>query len=165
MSIVGNMAGCYSPMGKTFILTDEGGNQITGVVTEQEQIFTATDNDVREGFIYASDDGISIGTKIIPSYHTKFGTKKITPGKTFYIRDENYDYNFMQAIVCSYNTSSSDSVAAAMVVINDNVYVAGSTNSIAVVSKDHDNTQINLNITNTTDNSQILRYMFIKEMF
>ena len=51
MSIIGNMAGCYSPMGKTFIIEDENGNEITGVVTEQEQIFTATDNDVREGLI------------------------------------------------------------------------------------------------------------------
>lgn len=165
MSIVGNMAGCYSPIGKTFILVDENNNELTGVVVEQEQIFTATDNDVREGSVYAGDGGVSTGTKVIPSYHTTTGVKKITPGKTFTISNSNYDYDFIQAIICSYNTNSSDSVAAIMVAINDNVYEVGSTNSIAVVSKDHENKRIDFGITNNTDNSQIIRYMFIKEMF
>jgi hypothetical protein len=60
--ISGNMVGTYSAIGKTFILVDENGNEITGVVVDKETVFTATDNDVREGKVYASDDGVSVGT-------------------------------------------------------------------------------------------------------
>lgn len=62
MSISGNMVGSYSAIGKTFILVDEDGNEITGVVVDKQTIFTATDDDVREGKVYASNDGVSIGT-------------------------------------------------------------------------------------------------------
>ena len=60
--ISGNMVGSYSSLGKTFILQDEDGNEITGVVVDSEIIFTATDSDVRAGKVYASNDGVSIGT-------------------------------------------------------------------------------------------------------
>ena len=60
--INGNMVGTYSPMGKTFVLIDEDGNETIGIVVEQETIFTATDTDVLEGKIYAGDNGVSIGT-------------------------------------------------------------------------------------------------------
>ncbi len=60
--ISGNMVGAYSSLGKTFILQDEDGNEITGVVVDSEVIFTATDADVRAGKVYASNDGVSIGT-------------------------------------------------------------------------------------------------------
>jgi hypothetical protein len=60
--ICGNMVGSYSSLGKTFILQDEDGNEITGVVVDSEVIFTATDADVRAGKVYASDEGVSIGT-------------------------------------------------------------------------------------------------------
>ena len=35
MSISGNLVGSYSQIGKTFILTDENGNELTGVVVDQ----------------------------------------------------------------------------------------------------------------------------------
>ena len=60
--ISGNMVGSYSSLGKTFILQDEDGNEIAGVVVDSEVIFTATDSDVRAGKVYASNDGVSIGT-------------------------------------------------------------------------------------------------------
>lgn len=60
--ISGNMVGAYSQIGKTFILTDENGNEITGIVVDQETVFTATDSDVVEGKVYASNDGVSVGT-------------------------------------------------------------------------------------------------------
>ena len=60
--INGNVIGyCAAPL-KTVILTDENGNELTGVVTDSEVIFTATDNDVLEGKVYASDKGVSTGT-------------------------------------------------------------------------------------------------------
>lgn len=62
MKIVGNMVGMYNPLGKTFILTDENSNEYVGVVVDSEVIFTATDSDVLEGKVYASDHGVSTGT-------------------------------------------------------------------------------------------------------
>lgn len=165
MKTIGNMVGTYSPIGKTFIIEDEHGNQLTGVVTEQEQIFTATDNDVREGMVYASDIGISTGTKIIPSYYTHFGTKAISVGESFTISNIDYDYTEFQAVVCSFNTSLSNSVATTMSVVKDNVYAVQSTESIAVVQKNHINQTINLGIINNTDKLLVLRYIFTKEAF
>lgn len=65
MSIIGNMVGCYSPMGKTFILQDENGNEITGVIVDQETVFNATPNDVREGKVFAGDEGVKTGTLVV----------------------------------------------------------------------------------------------------
>lgn len=59
--INGNVIGyCAAPL-KTVILTDENGNELTGVVTDSEVIFTATDNDVLKGKVYAGDNGVSTG--------------------------------------------------------------------------------------------------------
>ena len=63
--ICGNMVGSYSQLGKTFTLVDENGNEIIGVVVDKETVFTATDNDVRQGKVYASNDGVSVGTLIV----------------------------------------------------------------------------------------------------
>lgn len=60
--IIGNMVGNYSSIGKTFVIEDENGNEFVGVITDSEIIFTATDSDVRKGKVYASDEGVSIGT-------------------------------------------------------------------------------------------------------
>ena len=60
--ISGNMVGSYSQIGKTFVLVDENGNEVTGVIVGSEVIFTATDEDVRAGKVYASNDGVSVGT-------------------------------------------------------------------------------------------------------
>lgn len=62
MIIVGNMVGCYSQLGKTFILVDDDGNEVMGVLTAKEEILTAIDEDVRRGKVYASDEGVSVGT-------------------------------------------------------------------------------------------------------
>ena len=60
--IIGNMVGSYSSMGKTMIIVDENGNELVGVVVDSEVIFTAVDTDVRKGKVYASDEGVSVGT-------------------------------------------------------------------------------------------------------
>lgn len=62
MKIVGNIVGCYSPMGKTFIIEDEDGNEVTGIVVSQETIFTATASDIVKGKVAGTDDGVVIGT-------------------------------------------------------------------------------------------------------
>lgn len=62
MKIVGNMVGCYSPMGKTFIIEDENGNEITCIVVDQETVFTATAADIVKGKVAGTDDGVVVGT-------------------------------------------------------------------------------------------------------
>lgn len=62
MKIVGNMVGCYSPMGKTFIIEDESGNEITGIVVDQETILTATASDIVKGKVAGTDTGVVVGT-------------------------------------------------------------------------------------------------------
>ena len=62
--IIGNMVG-GSAQFKTVILQDQDGNELTGVVVDSEVIFTAKDNDVRAGKVYASDNGVSTGTLVI----------------------------------------------------------------------------------------------------
>jgi hypothetical protein len=49
-------------MGKTFILEDENGNEFTGIVVDQETIFTATAADIAKGKVAGTDSGVVVGT-------------------------------------------------------------------------------------------------------
>ena len=60
-SIYGNMIGGTAPL-KTVKFVDESGNEIIGVIVGSEIIFTAEDSDVKKGKVYASDNGVSVGT-------------------------------------------------------------------------------------------------------
>lgn len=60
-AICGNMIGGTAPL-KTVKLVDENGNEIIGVIVGSEVVFTAVDSDVRKGKVYASNDGVSVGT-------------------------------------------------------------------------------------------------------
>ena len=164
--ISGNMVGAYSQMGKTLILTDENGNEITGVVVDQETLFTATDNDVREGFVYAGDAGVSTGTKDIPKYHTTSGSEMIEPGKAFKIplsHGDRYDYTQLQCIICPFNTSIDDSIGADKVVLNDLVLPVSSAVKLSDVTKDAGSKSINLNIINDTSNIYFIYYFTYHE--
>ena len=165
MSIVGNMAGCYSPMGKTFVIQDENGNEVTAVVTDQEQIFTATDNDVREGFVYASDSGVSTGTKNIPAYHTSEGYKIVTDGSKFIVQFPNYKYTKLQAIICPYNVSFAGSVAAEKVAIDGKVYPVQSTVAEADISLNDTVGYVDFGLTNTSGKLYLIRYFTYKEIY
>lgn len=161
--ISGNMVGGATPL-RTLILEDENGSQIAGVVVGKEVIFTATDNDVRRGLVYAGDSGVSTGTKNIPSYHTTQGRKAIANGSKFILSIPNYDYTKLQAIVCSFNTNLDNSVSAEQVVINDNVYNVQMSEAVSVVQKDHDNSYIDFGFTNTSGKHCVLRYFTYKEI-
>ena len=163
--IMGNMIGSYSQMGKTLRFVDENGNEVIGVITDKEQIFNATDNDVREGIVYASDAGVSTGTKVIPSYHTHEGYAVIRPGKQFLIGGEDYDYTKLQALICAFNSNLDNSVSTEKVVINDNVYEVQSVESISVVVKNSTNSRIDLGIVNEKTTSQIVRFFYYKEIY
>ena len=164
--ISGNMVGSYSQMGKTFILVDEDGNEITGVVVDQETVFTAGDNDVREGMVYASDRGVSTGTKNIPSYRTTQGKYIVFAGEEFAIelRQYNqYDYTRFQCIIAPYNTTLNNSVGADKVSIGDNVYLVNSTDVLSNITKDSSLKSINLNLAIDNEVDYVIHYFTYKE--
>lgn len=128
---------------------------------------TATADDIRVGTTAITEEGVIEGTKEIPAYHTTESTKIITAGESFSIQLEKldlYDYTKFQAIICTYNSSMSNSVAAEKVVINDNVYAVNSTDSLSTLTKDHDNKTIEFGITNNSDKLVIVRFFTYKEI-
>ena len=167
MSIMGNFVGSYSQMGKTFIIEDESGNELTGVITNVEQVFDATDNDVRKDLVYAGDAGVSVGQKIIPTYYTCQGCKLVSAGSALTIANllpdiDSYDYTKLQALVCAFNTSVAKSVSTEKVLIDSKVYDVQSTTAVSSVVKNHETKIIELGI--TTDSRIILRYFMYKEI-
>lgn len=163
--ISGNMVGSYSQLGKTFILMDDEGNEITGICVDNPVVFTAGDNDVREGFVYAGDSGVSTGTKNIPAYHTTEGYKVIPAGSSLKLNNfEYYDYTKLQVLICSYNSSVSNSVATEKVAINNKVYNVGSIDVISEVTIDDSDRSINLNIINNGSAPCVMRYFTYKEI-
>jgi hypothetical protein len=163
--ISGNMVGSYSQLGRTLTIVDENGEELIGVIVGQETKFTACDNDVREGMIYAGDDGVSTGTKDIPAYYTTQGERVITRGSKFILPIPDYNYTKLQAIICSFNTNLDNSVASEKVVINNNVYDVQSTVVLSTVQKDNENACIDLGITNTSDKHCLMRYFSYKEIY
>ena len=166
MSIYGNAIGNTAPI-KTIILFDEDGSEIAGVVTGSEVIFTATDDDVREGMVYASSVGVSTGTKNIPAYRTEKGYCVVFSGDDFVIpymsEFDQYDYTELQCVIAPFNASVKKSTAADKVVVYDNVYPMGSSVSLSTVSKDANNKSIKLNITNNSGVDYIIHYFTYRE--
>lgn len=153
----------------TYILVDEEGNEVPAVYVDSEVVLDATDNDVREGTTYVSDNGVSTGAKVIPSYHTCQGFRVIPNGSVISIPNQmteidGYDYTKLQALICSYNTSSSNSVSTEKVIVENNVYNVQSTESVSQVLKNHDTKSIETGLTNDTGNQLILRYFMYKEI-
>lgn len=158
----------YMPVGddgNAYILVDEEGNEIPAVLTEEEVDLTATPNDIREGVVAVTDDGVTIGEKEIPVYICREGYRVIPNGIDFTLPIDGYDYDKLQAIFCAFNTTMSNSVAADRVVINNNVYPVQSAKSESFVTKDHDNKSIIFGIKNTFDKSYLIRYVTIKEEY
>lgn len=166
MAFYGNPVGgfCYP---KTYILTDENGTEMaTGVVVGEKTVFTATDNDVRQGLVYAGDEGVSTGTKDIPIYRTVQGLVIINPNENFSIlldKYEQYNYTKLQCMISKFNTTLENSVAVDRVVIDDSVFATGSTTVLASVTKNQITKSIDLNITNNTSNKYVLRYFTYRE--
>lgn len=168
MSVYGNATGGFG-FPKTFMLTDEDGNEIVaGVVTKQEAVFTANPaEDIREGKVAATGDGVVTGSAIIPNYETTEGYQIIPAGSAFSIMlsyRECYDYTRLQVIICDYNNSILDSVSTEKVSIEDMVFEVGSTTSLSTVIKDSETKSINLGISNDTDKNKIMRYFTYKEI-
>lgn len=164
--ILGNAVGAFG-FPKTYILIDENGNELTGVYVESETIFTATDNDVRKGMVYASDVGVSIGTNDIPTYRTTAGSVIIDPGANFSIpiSDYNkYDYTVFQCMISLVDFDDmNNSVNTSMIALNDGVYQVNSIEKLASVSKNTETLSIDLNITNDTENYYVIYYFTYRE--
>ena len=148
-----------------YILVDENGNEVPAVFVDNEQVFTATANDIRIGTTAVTEKGVTEGMKEIPPYHTYEGTRGIAKGREFTITHNNYDYTKFQAIICTFNTNTSNSTAAIKVSINDNVYDVNSHDPLSVVTQDDENKRIDFGITNDTGKNCFIRYIMYKEIY
>lgn len=150
----------------TIVLVDPSGNEIVAVRTDQEVQITATANDIRLGTTAVTEKGIITGEKEIPSYNTREGYRAVPAGSGFVIpTPTHYDYTKLQAIICPFNTSSTDSVSAEKVVINNNVHDVLTTTILAEVKKDDTNLRIDLGITNESDKPYLIRFFMYKEIY
>ena len=164
--ISGNMVGSYSQIGKTFILVDDEGNEITGVCVDNPVVFTANaTEDIRQGKVAATDEGVVIGSKVIPAYTVWTGKKLIKSGSEFAITlssQNGYDYTEIQCIICPFNTSINDSVITEWVVIGDNIYTTASADAVSTLTKNSENKTIVFNMTNSSNLNYIIRYYVYK---
>lgn len=154
---------------KSYMFVDEYGNEMIGILVDEVTTFTATENDVRNGKVFATSTGVKTGTKIIPSYNTSEGFLMVLPGAEIKIpipdKRELYDYTRFQAIICSFNTNLANSTAAQKVAINDKVYNVLSSESIGDVIVDHNSKAIDLGIVNDSDKIAIIYYFTYKEIY
>lgn len=167
--IIGNVIGGFVKNPNRMTFKDINGNVFTAILTDEIINVTATADDLRKDTIAITKEGLTVGTKEIPAYHTIEGYRLITPGSKVIIPNVNpdidsYDYTKMQAMICLFNTKASDSVYVEKVVINDNVYAVKSTDIISTVVKNHDNKTIDLGITNDTDSNWYVRFFMYKEI-
>ena len=153
---------------KSYILIDEDGNEYPAVLVSEETVFTATEDDIREGKVAATSAGVTVGTKVIPSYHTTEGYVIVPPNSVFSIRSliglNLYDYTKLQAIICPWAGNQEQSVSAEKVAIDSNVYNVNSTEKLSSVLKNHTNKTIDLGIVNESDKLYLLRYFTYKEV-
>lgn len=163
--INGNMVGASMLTPKSLILEDENGNSFVGVTVGEETVFDATPADVRINKTFASDDGVQVGENTI-TYRTAYCNALVKPGSPYSIPlsdYDQYDYTKLQCVVVLKNTKLSDSFGAEKVVIDDGVYLVGSTEKLATVTKNDVTKSIELNLTNNTDSSQYIRCFTYKE--
>lgn len=150
-----------------YILEDETGAQYTAYLSDEAIELTAGANDIRLGKVALNDNGVVKGTKDIPAYYTTEGAKLVPNGSSLVIPFSGgcHEYTKFQAIICSFNTSLTNSVAAEKVVIDSNVYPVQSTTSEATIVVTNNPDTIDLGITNTFGKPCLLRYITYKEVY
>ena len=148
-----------------YILLDEDGNEYPAVLVDEETVFDATANDIREGKVAATEDGVTTGTKEIPAYYTWEGFRVIPNGQACKMAMTDYDYTKIQAVFCLFNTNLSDSLASDRVSINDKVYPVLSTDPEADVIKNDEGAYIDFGIINESGKPYLIRYIMYKEMY
>ena len=156
---------CEKNAGSTYILVDSDGNEVVATLVDEATVFNATANDIRLGKVAATESGVTTGTKDIPAYHTTEGVEKIPEGSALTIPmfSDKCQYTKLQALICTFNTLVSDSVATEKVSIDGKVYNVGSTIVLSEVSVDSVNQSINLSLINDSDHPVVIRYFTYKE--
>lgn len=160
--ILGNSVGAFG-FPKTYVLIDENGTEYTATYVESETIFTATDNDVREGFVYAGDSGVSTGSKTIPNYHTTYGYRFATAGSEVSISVPEFDYSNLFVTITTYDSSVNESLLTTYVAIDNGMYAVGNVTKISDITIDTINEKINLGI--TVAEKSVVRYLVTREEF
>lgn len=168
--LVGNTIGGKPMMPKTCVFRNENGQEFYATLVDSKYIMTAGVNDIREGKTAITDAGMTTGEKVIPPYHTCQGIQTIPNGSPAIISNiesdiDMYDFTALQAIICSYNTSAEDSVAAEKIVLNDKVYNVRSSELISTVTKNHETQSIDLGIVNESGTTWVIRYFMYKEVY
>mgnify|MGYP007111790065 CR=1 FL=1 len=62
--ICGNLVGGITGYGKSFLLVDESGKELAGVVVDELTLLTATAEDIKLGKIAGTESGIVTGTHV-----------------------------------------------------------------------------------------------------
>lgn len=153
---------------QVIILVDEAGNEIPAFLTDEEVQLTATANDIRAGSVAVTNNGITTGDKIIPSYNTTEASVIVLPENDFSIELHHrdlYDYTKLMAVICPFNLSLSNSVSVDKTAINDHVYPVLSAEPLSIVSKDSSKKTINFGIRNDSDKMYVIRYFTYKEIY
>lgn len=166
--IIGNVIGGVVKTPQTIMLRDNNGNVFTAVATDELLNITATADDLRKDSIAITKEGLTVGTKVIPAYHTNQGVQIITPGSRAVITRldylDVYDFTKLQALVCNFNSSLADSVYTTSIGIDKKVYNVLSTEQMAEVVINHNNKTIDFGFSNDTDKPIILRFFTYKEI-
>lgn len=150
----------------TFMLVDADGNEYEASYIDSDLIYTATANDIRKGCTALTAAGLIEGSKEIPSYHTSEGGVLIPAGERIRIRGlKNCEYTKLQALICVFNTTISDSVATEKVSIEGLTYPVNSNVALAAVVVDPENLSIDFGVVNESDNPQVVRYFTYKEVY
>lgn len=149
----------------TYILVDENGYEVPAVLVDEPVMLTATPNDVRIGTTAVTEQGVITGEKEIPSYVSSEGAVRIPAGETLSISmfSDLCKYTKLQAIVCAYNTSLANSVAAEKISVNDAVYAVNSTIALSSISVNEEKQTIDFGLTNTGSSPVVIRYFTLKE--
>ena len=155
---------CFEEAQNVYLLVTEDGEEFVQLNGQKEVELTATANDIRLGTTAVTEKGVTEGAKDIPSYHTEQGVRAIRENSQFVLpfRTNQYDYTKLQAMTAPFNNSLSESVAVDRIVIEDAVYLPGSTEPISTVTKDDENKSINFGIMNG-DSPSVIRYFTYRE--
>jgi hypothetical protein len=150
----------------TYILVDENGYEVPATLVDEPVTLTANAaTDIRKGMTAVTDEGVVTGEKEIPSYVSSEGAVRIPAGETLSISmfSDLCKYTKLQAIVCAYNTSLANSVAAEKISVNDAVYAVNSTIALSSISVNEEKQTIDFGLTNTGSSPVVIRYFTLKE--
>ena len=167
MAIYGNPVG-GALNAKTYELQYNGGTTpIMAVVVDEEKVFDATENDVRKGKVFASNDGMKIGQKNIPAYETRMSTLLVLPNETCSIplsSEDRYAYTKFQCIVVIFSSDYDSNVTTKYISIENNLFSVETSKKVSNITQNSETKSVDLNITNDSEDIYQIRYFTYKEI-